>query len=187
MKRLARLLFLLVFPLLATQVFAREYIVEAIIFSYQQNAATSPGGWDPNSERIKTRQSRLLRSFSRARLPNNPQALSNLAKVRNTLARSAEYRVLKSLSWQQSENNFKRSPLIKIQATGLVGAIKVYAPNLLFTEINLQYTPLLAIDNPANHLPKYYLNEKRKLKLNEIHYFDHPKVGVVLRVSPKDQ
>ena len=29
----------------------------------------------------------------------------------------------------------------------------------------------------------YRMTEKRRLKLNEKHYFDHPKFGVLLRVS----
>ncbi len=31
---------------------------------------------------------------------------------------------------------------------------------------------------------RYFIDEQRKLKLNEIHYFDHPRFGVILSVKP---
>jgi hypothetical protein len=30
----------------------------------------------------------------------------------------------------------------------------------------------------------YRLNERRRVKLSETHYFDHPKFGALVRVSP---
>ena len=33
----------------------------------------------------------------------------------------------------------------------------------------------------------YFMDEQRKLKLNEIHYFDHPNFGVILTVKPLEE
>ncbi len=35
--------------------------------------------------------------------------------------------------------------------------------------------------------PHYFLSEKRRLKFGEIHYFDHPKLGVILGVWPVEE
>ena len=34
------------------------------------------------------------------------------------------------------------------------------------------------------HQPHYYISEKRRIKFNEIHYFDHPQFGMILGVWP---
>ena len=50
------------------------------------------------------------------------------------------------------------------------GYIKVYAEQLLFTNIDIDYKG-------------FRLKENRRLKLNEQHFFDHPKFGLLMQVS----
>jgi len=57
------------------------------------------------------------------------------------------------------------------------GWVKIYAEQLLFANIDVDYLG-------------YRLNEKRRLKLNEKHFFDHPKFGLLVQVSrlePKEE
>ncbi len=166
-----------------SQSWARDYIVEAVVFSH---AGASTEQWDASNARNQKTQNKIIARHAKARAARNPLGLSKLAGIQQALRNSAEYRVLKSFSWAQSEANYARSPLIKVSGQQLIGSIRIYAPNLLFAEINLQYAPN---DLPAQlntGSAKYFLNEKRKLKLNEIHYFDSSKVGVVLSVRPKE-
>ena len=46
----------------------------------------------------------------------------------------------------------------------------MYADQLLFTNIDLDYKG-------------FRLKENRRLKLNEKHFFDHPKFGLLMQVS----
>jgi len=50
------------------------------------------------------------------------------------------------------------------------GYIKIYADQLLFANIDLDFNGFRMI-------------EKRRLKLNERHFFDHPKFGILMQVS----
>ena len=46
----------------------------------------------------------------------------------------------------------------------------MYADQLLFTNIDLDHNG-------------FRMKEKRRLKLNEKHFFDHPKFGLIMQVS----
>lgn len=69
----------------------------------------------------------------------------------------------------------------------LSGTIRVYAPSLLFAELILRYAPGDILNTPDPTLPQSFIDEQRKLKLNEIHYFDQSDFGVILTVRPKEE
>jgi hypothetical protein len=157
--------------------------------------------------------------------------LDRLKEIRASLELSPEYKILQTLSWQQTEADYRHSPLIDTLTPQMKGVIRVYAPNLLYAELNLTYVqngilPESQIENniennsetegapvPELDLPnfdtryysisgnsdiyfeseteptlvRYFIDEQRKLKLDEIHYFDHPKFGVILSVKRVEQ
>jgi hypothetical protein len=47
--------------------------------------------------------------------------------------------------------------------------------------VDLEFTPNL--DSDTGKSVVYRLNEKRSIKLNEVYYLDHPKFGVVAKIS----
>ena len=151
--------------------------------------------------------------------------LDTLKEIRDSLKSNPQYEILQTLSWQQLEADYRHSPLIDMLTPQMKGVIRVYAPNLLFAELNLTYVQngilpesILKIDaetesgvpeEPKSNLPtfdtryysidgsndlyfeaetkpalvRYFIDEQRKLKLDEIHYFDHPQFGVILSVK----
>lgn len=187
---------LLLLALSPVQSFARSYIVEAIVFSNDGATGGSAERWDPDTLSSLKSQNKIRAQHAKARKLNSPRSLNTLAGVHQRLASSPEHRILKTLSWTQSEAGYARSPLIQFSAANLIGAIKVYAPNLLFSEVTLRFSPsgaasLSDVNTAGNSgeiirssSPSYFLDEKRRLKLKEIHYFDHPKFGVILSVRP---
>ena len=152
--------------------------------------------------------------------------LTELQTIHDRLIQSPDHEILHTLSWQQSEANYRDSPLIPVVTPHMMGVLRVYAPNLLFAELNLLYVPgeilpeYLALEQAEGEDPmlatepepepeveplfasinidgdgdfftvpepieeRYFIGEQRKLKLNEIHYFDHPRLGVILNVKP---
>ena len=44
------------------------------------------------------------------------------------------------------------------------------------------YNPVMDVNSAA--APVYSLREKRRIKSNENHYFDHPHFGMIARVTP---
>ena len=154
--------------------------------------------------------------------------LVELLALQDKLEKSPKHEIIETLSWNQSEADYKTSPLIDTLTPHMKGVIRVYAPNLLFAEVNLTYVPdevlqesldkaleeaalegdiqsrtppapepeapaisydtdyeLLAAPEPV--IAHYFMDEQRKLKLNEIHYFDHPNFGVILTVKPIEE
>ena len=175
---------LLLIALSPAQSFARSYIVEAIVFTNEGVASGNAEQWDPASTRNQSMQNKILAQHAQARALRNPNSINRLAGIRQALANSPEHRILQSISWSQSEASYASSPLVKITAQQLLGAIKIYAPNLLFAELNLRYLPGSTPGFGQTSSPSYFIDEKRRLKLNEIHYFDHPNFGVILSVRP---
>ena len=73
----------------------------------------------------------------------------------------------------------------------LQGGLQMFENRLLFVELDIKnefeaqpidpYGPITPeTDSPAG---TFRLHEKRRVKLNEIHYFDHPYFGALVRVS----
>lgn len=250
------LLAALLSTLIPLQSFARDYHVEAIIFTNGTTLDTVAEQWDEKAPRNIRAQNKLdvlyqqaiegaevreeeslietptvevepeTASLTDIENPINTQIsfeLDELLEIQDSLEQSPEHEILQTLSWNQSEANYISSPLINTLTPHMMGVIRVYAPNLLFAELNLTYVPdevleesLKAIldesvDTPEEIVipdfdtrissiayggeyiappviepvfPRYFIDEQRKLKLNEIHYFDHPRFGVILSVKP---
>ena len=231
--------------LLPLQVLARDYRVEAIIFSNVMEAESATESWDDKAPRNIRAQNRLDTLFLDAREAEElrqeaaresirtgtdnaeedapvitivTDALDGLDDMRETLEQNPRYELLQTLSWEQSEADYLHSPLIPVLTPHMKGVIRVYAPNLLFTELTLVYVPddileesleteegevaATIIREPVTYTvgepydpysvvetepARFYLEEQRKLKLNEIHYFDHPRYGVILSVIPLEE
>jgi hypothetical protein len=74
----------------------------------------------------------------------------------------------------------------------LSGTVQIFENQLLFVDVDVisEYFVGLygasAAAPPARPPGKYSLREKRRVKLNELHYFDHPFFGLLFRVSRYD-
>jgi len=100
----------------------------------------------------------------------NNRYLANSAKK---IANSPDYQLISHQSWGQKSASYGSSAAKTFTQTGLNGFIKIYAKQLLLTEITLNF---------QGHL----LKEKRRLKLNDVHYFDNAGFGVLMRVSREE-
>lgn len=138
--------------------FGKDYKIEAIIFEHN-----NPGQIMESSQ---YQPPRLLASEeSTWAVP-----ISMLKEQADAIKRSSNYRFLHHLSWGQQALPYSKSAVYSVAEQDIHGFIKVYANQLLFANIDLEFDG-------------FRLSEKRRLKLNERHYFDHPRFGVLLRVS----
>lgn len=175
----------LLFTTLVNVASARTYLVEMITFT---NSGASNERWNFNSALASQRRTKVNSFFAQSRDKDSSGNLSYLGGTYSTLAGSSEHRILKVNHWTQQSANYTRSPLVQVNNSDLSikGAVRVYAPNLLFVELNLMYSPnrdSLAV-NAEGAKEAYFIDERRRIKLKEVHYFDHPKFGVVLIVVP---
>ncbi len=162
---------------------ARDYDVELIVFERTHVSGDVEEQWNPGSNSQLSNQE-TLREFIARRDPQDvlPDT-SRLQRLQSELQRSG-YRVLYSGRWRQPAAVFQNAPVVTVggQDSRLDGAIRVYRTSLIFADIALGLEDVGA-DSLA---PLYFINEKRRLKFQEVHYFDHPRFGALLTVWPAE-
>ena len=107
-------------------------------------------------------------------LPNNGKtwrySTAYLNSYANKLRNSSAYQVLQHTAWGQRSAGYNRSAAKQLSGNGMNGWVKVYAKSLLFAQLDINFRGRK-------------IKERRRLKLNEVHYFDNAGFGVLLRVS----
>ncbi len=70
----------------------------------------------------------------------------------------------------------------------LDGFINFYLTGQYTLEADIRFTPVyrpsILDEEPATGPVSYRIYEKRRMKSGELNYYDHPKIGMVLRVTP---
>lgn len=118
-----------------------------------------------------------------------PAASQRLGGVVGALRRSGRYRTLFHSSWLQPEGGRIRGAFISQSAAGampeaaaeLVGSVRVRVTRFLHADVDMAFLAPAPAD--GGHAVHVRLQESRKIRLNEVHYFDHPLFGVMLQVS----
>ena len=137
---------------------AKDYMVEVLVFE-NTNASQS-------TESNAYKAPRRMKSGSKAWLIAPTMLNAEAASIQ----KSEGYQLKHHYSWGIESLPFEDSANYTIVEAQSQGYIKVYADQLLFTNIDLDYKG-------------YRMKEKRRLKLNEKHFFDHPKFGLLMQVS----
>jgi len=168
----SNILTLLILSLFCINVSAEErlYKIELVIFSQDM----------PNTEIFDQTESQIewpKRLSNRSVFKRvNPQFM-NFHGSYARLARSQVYQPLMHVAWIQGvkANRLSRAVQISNPEGTINGYFQLQRGNLVHIITDLEYS----VDSVI-----YRLNEKRRFKLNETHYFDHPKFGMLARVSP---
>ena len=133
-----------------------------------------------------------------------------LGGLYNQLKASGRYRPLLQMAWQQPALYGDNARYVHILKTGsgdagstgdalvkIDGTIRVRAAQFLHADVDLVYfvnaQPLPTLHATADTAvpgapqPAYSrLHESRKMKLNELHYFDHPLFGMIMHIGRAD-
>ncbi len=174
--KLRNLVALLILGLLSVSSHAGEklYKIELVIFAQDM----------PNTEVFDQTESRI--AWPRNLLNQSAYQQVDSANMRlhgsyDQLARGQNYKALMHLAWMQSVRANRLSSAVQISnAEGTInGFFRLQRGNLIQMIVDIEYSP----DTYGDGLI-YRLHEKRRFKLNEIHYLDHPKFGILARVSP---
>ncbi len=154
----------------------KEYVVEVAVFAHR--SADSTGEiWERSYTGLTSTETEASVESVNI-LPQGP-----MEPVANVLQRSGEYQLLHYVAWMQDTLVRSPSTLVSIRsaAEGLDGKIQVHGGHLLFADVVVNYAGMRLPGMVTASV--YSIEEKRRLKLNETHYFDHPFFGVILRVS----
>ena len=138
--------------------------------------------------------------FDESKPTMNSQDKLELKKEFEYLYNSNSYEPLLHFSWNESvypkkEKNVR--PLCSFMAlpTNVKGNVTLYLSRYLHLDINIQInepSEKISLKNlsdnlqeikPITHYIKYQINEDRIFRNGELHYFDHPKIGVLAKVS----
>jgi len=142
----------------ASPLYAKDYKIEVIVFENSNEGRA----YEPHT--YKAPEAMLSKSETWQLTP------SMLIGAAEAIEKSSNYRLLHHYSWGQESLPYSRSAAYQLVDERLNGWIKVYATQLLFANIDVDFNG-------------YRMNEKRRLKLNEKHFFDHPKFGILMQVS----
>ena len=133
-----------------------------------------------------------------------PVQATQLTKIAKLLENDSDYELLNYLSWTQEPVrksktirvplDIEHSELQIVPQYLLSGEILLYeVQQLLQFEIDAIYNPIPDISKDTVYLPeavtlyegktRFRLNERRRVQIDEVHYFDHPKFGVIFAIS----
>ena len=105
--------------------------------------------------------------------------------ISSLLEQDGHFRVLAHQHWQQTIDAKTVAKPVRVMAANpaeLEGTIRFFMSRHLHLDVNLLFRDAAA--GSGNIV--YRLSEQRKLKSQETHYFDHPRLGVLVRVMPLD-
>jgi len=164
---LAVLVLLLALPSLAS---AQSYNLEVLIFEN-----LNVGSDEQFPENIGRTTSIGGSSF--------PDAGLRLTQVAQTLRNSANYRVLYHRAWRQPGYSPSRAVPVAVyndestEAGTLEGTVTLNRRRFLHLNVDLWFEAL-------DDLTPVRVRQSRRMRSRELHYLDHPKVGVLVIATP---
>lgn len=153
------------------------YLVELIVFNNTDPSALTTERWRSSPGLPDTASAVPLALGSDRVRPMGP-SVYRLAGVWQRLRDSGQYRPVRHLAWRQPGTSTSRAPIVQVGEDpdgNVFGTVKVSRSKFLHMELDL-----LVRDGDGS----YRVQTRRKMSANELHYIDHPLVGILARVSP---
>jgi hypothetical protein len=167
---LALLVFAAGLPRVAAGETPAQYDVEIIVF---RNLAGQTDGeqWPEADAPMPDAYRHPARDAAAADLTTSPRRLQRIA---DALDRSGADRVLEHRAWRQTAHDRSRAVPLPVNAAGgqLDGTVTLVRERFLHLDVDLVLQSI------------YTLDETRRVRSGERHYFDHPMFGVIAEVTP---
>lgn len=112
---------------------------------------------------------------------------SELTNAATALRSDRRFRILLHRRWTQPAEARSATKPVQL-STGdreLDGTVRFYIARFLHLEVSLTFQPLALVQTafPAES-QAFQISEQRRIKTQELHYFDHPKFGAIVRIVP---
>ena len=171
----------------------KKYLVELIAFEH----ITSSPARRSETEDFKRYPSQAGRAKGRN---NSAHTISDiiwkksgpLKKRLAALSRSSQYRILGYRAWQQPLTNKKHTQVVPLNFnpdtadSAMTGDLTIFENQLVYARLDLTMDHGIESSHLAPWDQKqtvFQIHETRRIRLNENHYFDHPRIGVIIRLS----
>ena len=132
-----------------------------------------------------------IRGLENAVVPEKMEGDSFLQPtITSLLEKDGHYRVLAHLRWIQTVDAKSIAKPMRVTSTTpdeLEGTIRFFMSRHLHLDVNLVFRETVAAAGSEPAANVYQMNEQRKIKTQEMHYFDHPRLGVLVRVTPVEK
>lgn len=167
MKNNNKLLFLILFNFFCSNAFANAYKIELLIFSQDM----------PSTEVFDQLESMIKWPNRVADRSDYTRVNSSLRSSDSKLSGSEQYQSIMHVAWIQTVEKNRHSRAVKISnPEGTInGFFRLKRGQLIHMITDIEYSEAGVI---------HRISEKRRFKLKDTHYFDHPKFGMLIRVSP---
>ena len=153
------------------------YEVEVVVF--ENRHASTGGESDPTGKNAAP-----IPGLDNAVAPIAPASGSYKLAGAAQLEKDGQYRVLTHQRWIQSMDGKAAVKARRIGAGNeLDGLVKVYMSRYLHADVQLVLKDESRAGGERDAARYYRLDEQRRVKNQEVHYYDHPRFGVLLRVS----
>ena len=166
------------------------YDVEIIIFSHNTRSDQGEAWHQPDAE-----AGRAQGVSPQNRFTELSSSHYRLKPVRYSLQQGGEYTVLYHRAWRQLAYSLSRAVDYPVHAlsndsrNSVEGTVRLVRGRYLHLDMDLLLMD--AATQPPGHYadgpgitPAYRLIEKRRIKSSDLHYFDHPRFGVLALVTP---
>ncbi len=147
------------------------YDIEVLVFENRQPGLEGGETW-------KEARKETGDAETAARPEGVPEPDSTLSQAAEALARGGQHRVLAHKRWQQNADAKSETMPLRLQSAGqeLDGTLRFYFSRFLHVELNL------TLQEGAGGMT-HQLAEHRRVRPQEIYYFDHPRLGALVRVT----
>lgn len=156
-----------------------NYDVEVVVFENRLPALDGGELWPRENLRS------LATDIAAAVETQAPDEGAPLAAAAKALAADGGHRVLAHRRWTQAAEARSAAQVVRLNAgETLDGVLRFYLSRFLHIDVNL-----VLVDGAGSWRDEnfagvaYRLSEHRRVKTQEINYFDHPKFGVIVRVT----
>ncbi len=200
-----KILIVMIIQAITSISYAKEtgYEVELIIFEDTRGRYLHSEDWSYN-DMLNNKQDNILKQVKAdPHYKQLPWAGSKLASNLNKLKKNSNYRILANRRWKQKgldrehafnipiESHSKvNSEKNNISATPqdadpyITGNVKLIMSRYLHFDVNIKYIrPQYGNNGKVENMVLPVVNERR-MRSREIHYIDHPLVGIVVLATP---
>jgi hypothetical protein len=166
------------------------YDIEVIVFANKSSGDDGENWSSPDPDAI-----RPSGSFNEDNFTELATSYYTLNDISRSLERSGRYRVLFHRAWRQLAFDKAHAVAYPVHSIAenrrdsIEGIIKLIRERFLHLDVNLHLmsaaagTEVMFSDSPSSK-PAFELIETRRINSNVLHYFDHPRFGLIARVTP---
>lgn len=106
-----------------------------------------------------------------------PAGLSTLKGAATRLRNSSQYQVLYHSAWKQPIHTKAKAKSVLIKNNNINGRVRFHKGTYLYGTLDVQLQQLQVGGRP-------YLKQTQRVRKDKVHFFDHSKLGVLLKLTP---